>query len=144
MYCTVQYGNTLTCTRITLFGVSGIDKITKTVIFFIGLSRPPMNVALKSRGKTSLQVSWNAPEESLQMGELTGYQICFYTRDNAGECLVLKSTKVLSLTLRNLRPSTRYYVTVAASTSVGYGEKSLEMSKITNGGNLADLTIIAI
>ena len=103
-----------------------------------------MNVALKSRGKTSLQVSWNGPVERLQMGKLTGYQVCFYTRDTAGECLVLKSTNVLSLTLNNLRPSTKYYVTVAASTSVGYGKKSLEISKITNGGNLADVIIVAI
>ncbi len=144
MYCTIQYGNALTCTRITLFRVCGIDKTTKAVIFFIGLRRPPMNVALKSRDKTSLQVSWNAPVESLQMGELTGYQVCFYTRDNAGECLMLKSTKVLSLTIKNLRPSTKYYVTVAANTNAGYGKKSPEMSKITNGGNLADVIIIAI
>ena len=105
----------------------------KNLIIFLG---PPLNVAFKSRGKTSLQVSWNAPEESLQNGELTGYQVCFYTRNTAPECLVLKSTKVLSLTLNNLRPSTKYYVTVAASTTAGYEKKSLEISEITNGGNL--------
>ena len=105
----------------------------------IGLSGPPSNLVFKSRSKTSLQVSWNAPEERLQSGEITGYNVCFHTKDTAPKCLLPKSTKVLSHTLRNLRPSTKYYVTVAASTSVGYGEKSLEMSKITNGGNLADV-----
>jgi hypothetical protein len=92
-------------------------------------------VAFNSRGKTSLQVSWKAPDESFQNVELTGYQVCFYTRDTAPECLVFASSKVLSLTLNNLKPSTKYFVTVSASTKAGYGEKSSEVSKITSGGN---------
>ncbi|CAB4005118.1 Down syndrome cell adhesion molecule homolog isoform X1, partial [Paramuricea clavata] len=105
-----------------------------------GLSGPPLNVAFNSRGKTSLQVSWRAPEERLQNVELTGYQVCFYTRDTAPECLVLTSTKVLSLTLNNLKPSTKYFVTVSASTKAGYGEKSLEVTKITSGEPVNPLT----
>ena len=96
-------------------------------------------MAFNSRGKTSLQVSWKAPEESLQNVELTGYQICFYAKDTAPECLVLTSTKVLSLTLNNLLPSTKYFVTVSASTKAGSGERSLAVSKITNGGNLVNM-----
>ena len=114
-------------------------KAKKILIFFKGLSGPPLNVAFNSRGKTSLQVSWKAPEENLQNVELTGYQVCFYTRDTTAECLVLTSTKVLSLTLNNLRPSTKYFVTVSASTKAGYGEKSLEVGKITSGGNSVNM-----
>ena len=96
-------------------------------------------MAFNSRGKTSLQVSWKAPEENLQNVELTGYEVCFYAKDTAAECLVLTSTKVLSLTLNNLKPSTKYFVTVSASTKAGYGEKSLEVSKITSGGNSVNM-----
>jgi hypothetical protein len=84
-------------------------------------------------------VSWKAPEESLQNVELTGYQICFYTKDTAAECLAFASTKVLSLTLNDLIPSTKYFLTVSASTKAGYGEKSTEVSEITSGGNLVNM-----
>jgi hypothetical protein len=98
-----------------------------------------LDVTLKSRDKNSLEVSWRAPDKYLQNDELTGYQVCFYTRDTTPECLVLKSTNVLSLTLNNLRPSTKYFVSVSAITKAGNGEKSLEVSKITNGGNLVNM-----
>ena len=114
-------------------------KDNKNFIFFIGLSGSPLNVAFNSRGKTSLQVSWKAPEESFQNGELTGYQVCFYTKDTVPECLVFASSKVLSLTLDNLKPSTKYFVIVSASTTVGLGEKSVEVSKITSGGNSVNM-----
>ena len=107
-------------------------QIKESCILYIG---PPLNVTLKSRGKTSLEVSWKAPDKSFQNSELTGYQVCFYTSDTTPECLVVKSSKVLSLTLYNLQPSTKYFVTVSAITKASYGEKSLEVSKITNGGN---------
>jgi hypothetical protein len=55
---------------------------------------------------------------------------------------VLKGTKVNLVTLNNLQPSTKYFVTVSASTKDGLGEKSLEVSKITNGGNLTCVIII--
>ena len=92
-------------------------------------------MTLVSRDKSSLEVSWKVPNENLQNSQLTGYQVCFYTKDNTPECLVLQSTKVLSLTLNNLQPSTKYFVTVLAITKAGYGEQSSEVSKITNGGN---------
>jgi hypothetical protein len=106
-------------------------------------------VTFNSRGKTSLQVSWKTPEESLQNVELTGYQVCFYTKDTVPECLVLAglstiSTKVLSLTLNNLQPSTKYFVTVSASTKAGFGEKSLAINKITSGGNSVNMNIVGI
>ena len=33
--------------------------------------------------------------------------------------------------IKNLRPGTKYFVTVAAGTSAGYGPKSTEVSEIT-------------
>ena len=101
-----------------------------------GPSGPPLDVSLTSRGKYTLEVSWDAPDESSRTAELTGYQVCFYISGTPPECIVLKNTKVLALTLKNLRPSTKYFVTVSASTKAGYGLKSAVVSKITNGGNL--------
>ena len=105
-------------------------------LLLIGHSGPPLNVTLKSRGKTSLDVSWKVQDENLQKSEVTGYQVCFYTKDTAAKCLVVQSSKVLSHTVYDLQPSTKYFVTVSAITKAGYGKKSLEVSKITNGGIL--------
>ncbi|XP_028402587.1 phosphatidylinositol phosphatase PTPRQ-like [Dendronephthya gigantea] len=102
-------------------------------------SGPPLNVAFISRSKTSLRISWKAPVESTRKSKLTGYRVCFSTNDTSPECLILKSTKVFHLTLNDLRPSTKYFVTVSASTEHGYGEKSPEVSKITNGGPVVNL-----
>ena len=104
-------------------------------LLLVGNSGPPLNVTLKSHGKTSLDVSWKVPDENLQNSEVTGYQVC-YTKDTAPKCLVVQGSKVLSRTLYHLQPSTKYFVTVSAITKAGYGVKSLEVSKITNGGIL--------
>jgi hypothetical protein len=103
-------------------------------LFSTGHSGPPLNVTVESRDKNSLEVSWKVPDKRLQNSELTGYQVCLYTMATTPECFVFKSTKVLSLTLNNLQPSTKYFVVVLAITKAGYGEKSLEVSKITSGG----------
>ncbi|XP_028402427.1 uncharacterized protein LOC114525363 [Dendronephthya gigantea] len=101
---------------------------------FTAPSGPPLNVTFISRSKSSLGISWKAPVESTRKSKLTGYRVCFFTNDTSPECLILKSPKVFSLALKNLRPSTKYFVTVSASTEHGYGEKSPEVSKITNKG----------
>ena len=115
-----------------------MNNVRKWVIrgdmYLIGHSGPPLNVTLESPNKNSLEVSWKIPDKKLQNSELTGYQVCLYSKGISPECFVIKSTKVLSLTLNNLQPSTKYFVTVLAITKAGYGEKSLEVSKITNGG----------
>ena len=93
-------------------------------------------MTLKSSGKDTLDVSWNVPDGRLWNGELTGYKVCFNSRDTAEECLVLQGTRILSQTISDLQPSTKYFVTVSSRTKIGYGNKSLAVSKITNGGNI--------
>ncbi|XP_028402429.1 uncharacterized protein LOC114525365 [Dendronephthya gigantea] len=97
-------------------------------------SEPPQNVIFKSRGTTSLGISWTAPV-STRNDELTGYQVCFSTRDTLSlpKCLLHNNTKTLSFTITDLRPSTKYFVTVSAITKSCHGKKSLNVSKITNG-----------
>ncbi len=109
----------------------------KLPIFYVGCvvpSEPPSNVAFKSRGKNSLEVSWEAPDQSWN-GEPKGYQVCHSDQQmsNKPTCIGL-TAQSLSHTISNLQPSTKYFVTVSAATSVGAGPKSSKVSKITNGG----------
>ncbi len=90
-------------------------------------------MTFKSPSKNSLEVTWKPPDRNLRNGKLTGYQVCFNSEES-GENLKCTVTTALSFTILKLPPSTKYFVTVAAGTSVGYGNKSLELSKITNEG----------
>ena len=92
-----------------------------------------MNVAFKSRGKNSLEVSWKAPNQRWN-GEPKGYQVCHSDQEMSNNPKCTGLTGSLSHTIFNLQPSTKYFVTVSAATSVGAGPKSSEISKITNGG----------
>ena len=95
-----------------------------------------MNVSFQSRDKNSLNISWEAPKRSEQNGKLTGYQVCFYTDNtdkNHKECRETTSEK-FDFKIDGLKPSTKYFVTVAAGTKIGYGNRSSEIYKITNGG----------
>ena len=97
-------------------------------------SGPPQNVIFISRSQTSIEISWKAPV-STRNNKLTAYEVCYSTRNTFPECLLHNNTKTLSHAISNLRPSTKYFVTVSASTKFSHGEKSLNVSKITNGGN---------
>ena len=125
-----------------------------TSCFFPLYSAPsgsPRYVTFTKRSKQQLTVSWTAPDEKLWNGELTGYRICY--SDKAGStgnpsCSVCYFDKAKSSNtscspknadsytnqINNLRSATKYFVNVAAATSVGYGPKSVKISKITNGG----------
>ena len=102
-------------------------------LFTIVPSALPFNVTIHSRGKNVLVVYWQAPDKRLWDGELTGYQVCYSTleSDKNAKCLM---TATFVYTISKLHPSTKYFVTVSAGTRAGYGNKSLEVSKITNGG----------
>ncbi|XP_028402590.1 receptor-type tyrosine-protein phosphatase delta-like isoform X2 [Dendronephthya gigantea] len=97
-------------------------------------SGPPRNVTNQSRSENSLQISWKAPKKIFWNGELTGYQICYSTKekDKRPKCLNMKSLSDLLYTIPNLQPLTKYFVTVSAGTRVGYGNKSLEINEMTN------------
>ena len=113
-------------------------------------SGSPWNVTITKRSKNKLSVSWRAPDQSLQTDELTGYKVCYSdkARSSNSNCSVCYSDKVRSrnpscfqendqsytTVIKKLRPAIKYFVTVTAGTSGGYGRKSAEISKITNGG----------
>jgi hypothetical protein len=113
-------------------------------------SGSPWNVTITKRSKNELTVSWRAPDQSLQTDQLTGYKVCYFdkARSSNSNCSVCYSDKARSrnpscfqendqsytIVMGELRPATPYFVTVTAGTSGGYGPKSKEISKITNGG----------
>ena len=97
-------------------------------------SGPPLSVAFTSRTKNSLSVSWKAPDEDVRNGNLTGYQVCYSDQRNLENPSCIATNTTLSYTINNLQQTTKYFVTVSAGTSAGFGTKSLEINKTTNGG----------
>ena len=93
----------------------------------------PWNVHFKTRSSRKLVVSWNKPDKRVWSGETTRYEICHSTqrRDIRPTCSV---TDGLSYEITSLQPSTKYFVTVSAGTSDGFGPKSAEISEMTYGG----------
>ena len=96
-------------------------------------SGPPLDVAFISRTKDSLSVSWQAPDEDVRNGKLTGYQVCYSDQRYLENPTCIATSTTLSHTINNLQQTTKYFVTVSAGTSAGFGTKSLEINKTTNG-----------
>ncbi|XP_028402428.1 receptor-type tyrosine-protein phosphatase S-like [Dendronephthya gigantea] len=96
-------------------------------------SGPPQNAMFTSRGKNVLKLSWEPPEVNLHNGILTGYQVCYFSQTISTSPKCVKPNTTLTFTIDDLQPSTKYIVTVAAGTSVGFGNKSSEINKTTNG-----------
>ena len=98
-------------------------------------SEAPGSVAFTKRSKEQLTVSWSAPSRNSQNGELTGYRVCYSekARSSSPSCSP-KNAQSYTAEINNLQSATKYFVTVAARTTAGYGPKSEEISKITNGG----------
>ena len=98
-------------------------------------SGAPGSVALTTRSRNKLTVSWSAPSRNLRNGKLTGYRVCYSDKENSSNPSCFQKNALSNTTvIEKLRPATKYFVTVAAATSAGYGPKSMEISKITNGG----------
>jgi hypothetical protein len=103
--------------------------------FFPAPSGAPKSVAFIKRSKSKLTVSWRAPAQKLRNGQLTGYNVCYSDKSRSSNP-ICSPTNAHSNTaqINNLRFATKYFVTVAARKTAGYGLKSMEISKITNGG----------
>ena len=125
------------CHAFTLFMVVFNSSISDIFYFFAVPKAPPLNVRLTRRGEGKLVVTWNAPNSRRWSGTATRYKICYSTQQRASRPRCLETNR-LSYEITSLNPSTRYFVTVSAGTSVGFGPKSEEISIITYGGeNLA-------
>ena len=102
-------------------------------LFIAVPTAPPWNVHCKTRSSRKLVVSWNEPDKQVWSGQTTRYKICHSTQRRASRptCSV---TDGLSYKITSLQPSTKYFVTVSAGTSDGFGRKSAEISETTYGG----------
>ena len=102
-------------------------------------SGPPLDVTFKHRSKSSLMILWTAPDKCSRNGKLIGYQVCYsdQTKSKNPTCIGTNTSRALSYTIKNLAPSTKYFVTVSAGTISGFGPKSRDINKTTNGGNHA-------
>ncbi|CAB4019763.1 receptor-type tyrosine- phosphatase F-like [Paramuricea clavata] len=94
----------------------------------------PSNVTFTKRSNNKLTVSWRHLNQSLRNGILIGYIVCYSDKARSSNLSCSHQNAYSNSTVINkLQPATKYFVTVAAATSVGYGPKSSEISKITNG-----------
>ena len=106
-------------------------------LFFTVPKAPPLNVRFTTRGERKLVVTWNAPDTRRWSGTATRYEICHSTQQRASQPRCSETNR-LQFEITSVQPATRYFVTVSAGTSVGFGPKSEEISIITYGGeNLA-------
>ena len=85
------------------------------------------------RTRTKLVVSWKKPNSQEWSGEATRYEICYSTEERIlwPKCSV---TIGLSYEITSFKPATKYFVTVSAGTSDGFGPKSAKINEITYGG----------
>ena len=98
------------------------------------------NVTLKYRSKDRVKISWETPSKLLWNDGVTEYEICYSYKERSKKerdvtsCLRPIPRSQNSLVIMNLRPATKYFVTVTAITSSGSSWKSKEISTITNAG----------
>ena len=105
-------------------------------LFITVPTAPPLNVHF-TRSERKLTVSWNKPNTRRWSGITTRYKICHSTQERSSRP-TCNETNRLSHEITSLQPSTKYFVSVSAGTSDGFGPKSAEISQITYGGmNLA-------
>ena len=94
---------------------------------------PPLNVRVTRSGERKLLVSWNEPDRQIWSGKATRYKICYSTQQRASRS-TCSETNRLSYEITSLQPFKRYFVTVSAGTSDGFGPKSEEISQTTDEG----------
>ena len=93
---------------------------------------PPLNLRFTAHGKRKLVLSWNQPDTRVWSGNATRYKICYSNQERASRLRCSETTR-LQYEITSLQPATRYFVTVSAGTSYGFGPKSAEVSEMTYG-----------
>ena len=110
--------------------------------FYSAPSSPPSNVVFTQRSKNQLTISWTAPPRDSWNGQRITYQVCSsYNARSRNPTCFSENIQSSPAVIKNLRPGTKYFVTVAAGTSAGYGPKSAEVSEITRDGGKTPIYI---
>ena len=77
-----------------------------------------------AKSDLSITVSWSPPNVALQNGRITHYKLLYTTNSSQTENLrptVFLDAATFSYQLTNLSVNTRYYIMIAAGTSIGFG-----------------------
>ena len=85
------------------------------------------------RTRNKLVVSWKKPNSQEWSGGVTRYKICHSIHEGASQPTCSEEMG-FSHEITSFKPATKYFVTVSAGTSDGFGPKSAEISRITYGG----------
>ena len=92
-------------------------------------SGPPQNIAESSISSRSAVISWAPPREEDQNGIITNYTV-EVERAGGSDFLVLVVSST-SANITSLKPFRDYFISIAASTSIGRGPFSSSLSIVT-------------
>ncbi|XP_030000529.1 Down syndrome cell adhesion molecule homolog isoform X2 [Sphaeramia orbicularis] len=89
---------------------------------------PPIDMQLQALTSHSIKVTWKPPRADLRNGVLRSYSLSYREYDPAGRHFkkwqhqsITATREVETLTLTNLKPSTKYGVLIQAKTNAGIG-----------------------
>ncbi|XP_042613484.1 receptor-type tyrosine-protein phosphatase F-like isoform X8 [Cyprinus carpio] len=99
---------------------------------------PPRRVEVDNVNSTALRVSWKAPLQQKQHGQIRGYQVVYSRLENGeprGQPIILDVAlpEAQEAIITGLLPETTYSVTVAAYTTKGDGARSKAKVVTTTG-----------
>ena len=102
-------------------------------------SEPPLSISTTVDTAFSISVSWNPPDVAVQNGQIIHYKL-LYTTDSSQQVdlrptIVVNGT-TLSHRLTNLQANTRYYISVAAATIIGFGPFATTSAVTLKSGEL--------
>ena len=90
-----------------------------------------MNVSVNVINSSSISLSWEPPDVNKRNGKIVSYTVCLAQWQNV-TCLRNFTTESQSLNITKLKPLTKYYARVSASTKAGNGNYSESQVAITN------------
>ncbi|XP_046858714.1 receptor-type tyrosine-protein phosphatase F-like [Xenia sp. Carnegie-2017] len=93
---------------------------------------PPLNVQIVALSSSSLSVTWEPPDKNKTNGKIVNYTVCITHFENE-TCSMKYMIEEQHLDINNVKPGTKYYVRVLASTIVGSGCYSNVTWVFTNG-----------
>ncbi|XP_024863373.1 Down syndrome cell adhesion molecule-like protein 1 homolog [Kryptolebias marmoratus] len=116
---------------VNIVGISDASSILTITTLEAAPEGPPLDMQLQAFSSHSIKITWKPPKADLRNGVLRGYSINYREYDPVGsqfktwqQLNVAATREVESVILTNLKPSTKYGVTVQAKTNAGIGPPS--------------------
>ena len=101
-------------------------------IFVIGPSSYPMDIKATATSATSITITWLPLSINDRNGDILSYMIRYLQQEGLIDTKsILIDGSLTSFTLMNLRPYSSYSITIAATTSVGFGPESPVLTQTT-------------